>query len=149
MLDFGNAMGADALLGLGGGALGTNNGDIKYPTSVCINILGVSKRRQSMHPQSQLLRKPNSVRRQRKSSTRASQSKLLCCFPAAGHTESSGNLWHFIVINGNFTSEDGDACKDLGNDRVAIAFSKFDLDNDGYLSWEEFREVFKVLQYFM
>ena len=27
LLDFGNAMGGDALLGLGGGALGTNNGD--------------------------------------------------------------------------------------------------------------------------
>ena len=27
------------------------------------------------------------------------------------------------------------------SDRVSIAFKKFDLDNDGYLSWEEFTQV--------
>ena len=26
-------------------------------------------------------------------------------------------------------------------DKVEIAFNKFDLDNDGYLSWEEFQQV--------
>ena len=26
-------------------------------------------------------------------------------------------------------------------DRVAIAFKKFDLDNDGFLSWDEFTQV--------
>ena len=26
-------------------------------------------------------------------------------------------------------------------DRVAFAFGKFDLDNDGFLSWDEFTQV--------
>ena len=26
-------------------------------------------------------------------------------------------------------------------DRVAIAFKRFDLDNDGFLSWDEFTQV--------
>ena len=37
-----------------------------------------------------------------------------------------------------FISEDSSVD---ANDRVAVAFNKFDADQDGYLSWEEFREV--------
>ena len=29
-------------------------------------------------------------------------------------------------------------------DKVEIAFNKFDLDNDGYLSWEEFQQVSEI-----
>ena len=32
--------------------------------------------------------------------------------------------------------------KSKSKDRVDIAFKKFDLDNDGYLSWHEFTQVF-------
>ena len=37
-----------------------------------------------------------------------------------------------------FISEDSSVD---ANDRVAVAFNKFDADQDGFLSWEEFREV--------
>ena len=30
-------------------------------------------------------------------------------------------------------------------DRVAIAFRKFDLDNDGFLSWDEFTQVTNLI----
>lgn len=33
-------------------------------------------------------------------------------------------------------------------DRVAVAFSKFDKDSDGYLTWEEFQEVILTFQAF-
>ena len=29
-------------------------------------------------------------------------------------------------------------------DKVEIAFNKFDLDKDGYLSWEEFQQVSEI-----
>ena len=73
----------------------------------------------------------------------------MCCFTPA-NTDSSGKLLTFSSSSfGKFKSEDGDACRVNGNDRVATAFAKFDLDNDGYLSWEEFsqfREVFIMIQ---
>ena len=37
---------------------------------------------------------------------------------------------HFLLYIGGKTA-----------DKVEIAFNKFDLDNDGYLSWEEFQQV--------
>ena len=61
--------------------------------------------------------------------------------PAAVRSQVKFDIF-FSVINWKFDSEDGDALKDPCNDRVAIAFAKFDLDDDGYLSWEEFREVY-------
>ena len=74
-------------------------------------------------------------------------SLVCCCLPPAPKSSSfdKGGLTSHIIFMLIFSSVQKDGSVRhvdiIPVDRVAIAFKRFDLDNDGFLSWDEFTQV--------